>query len=184
MSMKKVFGIFCLLTFLFLPLNCSAASTGKPRVAVIPFENQSPRQSSVLEGDLDRISEDIGIDIEQTGKFNVVDRTQLKQIFAEIQLEHGESKIFFDPSTINQVGKMLGAEYLVIGTVNGYRAKKEERYTAYLSVRMIRVETGEVFLSGRGEGVSKENMLEALRKAADDSINGKRGMLTMLRGGK
>lgn len=182
---KKFIACMMFAVMFVLSLSCSAASSGKPTVAVIPFENQSPTQSAVLEGDLERIMEDIGIDIEQTRKFNVVDRTQLKSIFEEFKYEYGkDTKIFFDPSTINRIGKMLGAEYLILGTVNGYKSKKDSGYTAYLSVRMIKVETAEVFLSGRGEGKSKENMLEALKKAAEDSLNGKRGMLTMMRGGK
>lgn len=181
MFLKKFFGIFILLAIVFSPTNFLEAA---PTVAVIPFEDQSPRKNVVLEGDLDRICEDIGVDIRQTRKFNVVDRTQLKKIFYEFELEYGKAKDFFDPATVNKIGHMLGAEYLVLGTVNGFKSKKEERYTAYLSLRMIKVETAEVFLSGRGEGNSKENMLEALRKASDDALNGKRGMLTMLRGGK
>lgn len=183
MFLKKFFGLLILSAIIFFPTNFLEAA-GKPTVAVIPFEDQSPRKNVVLEGDLDRICEDIGIDIKQTNKFNVVDRTQLKKIFHEFELEYGKAKDFFDPATVNKIGHMLGAEYLVLGTVNGYRAKKEERYTAYLSLRMIKVETAEVFLSGRGEGNSKENMLEALRKASDDALNGKRGMLTMLSGRK
>lgn len=182
--LKKFFTCIMFAVISISPLICSAANSGKPTVAVIPFENQSPNKSVVLDGDLDRIRDDIGVDIEQTKKFNVVTRTQLDKIFAEFETEYGESKIFFDPSTINKIGKMLGAEYLILGTVNGYKSKKDSSYTAYLSVRMIKVETAEVFLSGRGEGKSKENMLEALRKSAEDSLNGKRGMLTMLRGGK
>ena len=185
MFWKKFWGVFCLLAFIFLPLNYLEANSGKPRVAVIPFEDQSPRKNVLFEGDMNIISKNIENYIERTNKFQKVDRLQLEKAFTEIELEYGkDTKIFFDPSTVARIGKMLGAEYLVLGTVNGYRAKKEERYTAYLSVRMIKVETAEVFLTGWGEGKSKENMLEALMKAADDSINGKRGMLTMLRGGK
>ena len=49
---------------------------------------------------------------------------------------------------------------------------------------MVEVETARIFLAGRGSGKSKGDVYEALEKAAEDALNGKRGMLTMMRGGK
>ena len=177
MSLKKFFGILCLLAFIVLPINRLEAA---PRVAVIPFDNQSARQNTAVESILETARSNVEIDIVQTGRFDSLDRTQIQRLLDEIKFDH---TALVDPSTAAQYGKMVGAQYLVLGTVTGLSVKGKEMI-AHLSLRMIEVETARIFLAGRGSGKSKGDMNEALEKAAEDALNGKRGMLTMMRGGK
>ena len=178
MSLKKFFGLLCLLMFIVLPMNNLEAA---PRVAVVPFDNQSARQNTEsLENIFDDVRANIEVDIVQTGKFDSLDRTQIQKLLEEIKFDHSA---LVDPATAAQYGKMVGAQYLVLGSVTGLSTKGNEMI-AHLTLRMVEVETSRIFLAGRGSGKSKGDVQEALEKAADDALNGKRGMLTMMRGGK
>lgn len=178
MVLKNFWAIFCLLAILILPTGYLEAAP--PRVAVIHFENQSTRQSSNLDAVFEKARSNVEIDIVQTGRFDSLERTQLQKLLDEIKLDH---TALVDPATAAQYGKLVGAQYLVLGTVTGL-AKKGNELIAHLSLRMVEVETGRIFLAGRGSGKSKGDVLAALEKAAEDALNGKRGMLTMMRGGK
>lgn len=178
---RKFIAVMMFSIMFVFSLSCSAASSGKPSVAVIPFSNQSPRPGIVNEGDMNAIRADVETDIVQTGKFRSLTRTEIEKLLEEIKFDNSG---LVDPATAARYGKMVGAQYLVLGTVTGLGTKKGNQYVAHLSLRMIEVETAEIFLAGRGTGQSKSDAFEALQKAANDALTGQRGMLTMLRGGK
>ena len=176
MLFRKFFVLWGLLALLLLPLNLAEAAL--PRVAVVPFDNQSARKgTSDMEGIIEQIRSNVEVDIVQTGKFDPLTRTQLQQLLDEIKLDQ---TALIDPATAAKYGKMVGAQYLVLGTVTGLSNKGGEMI-AHLSLRMIEVETARIYLAGRGSGSSKGDVETALEKAADEALNGKRGMLTMMR---
>ena len=178
-SKNAVKSLFLLLFVVFaLALPCSAANSGKPTVAVIPFSDQSPRKGLVDEDAMVNVREDVETDIVQTGKFRSLTRTEIARLLDEIKFDHSG---LVDPATAAKYGKMVGAQYLVLGTLTGLGNKKDNKYTANVSLRMIEVETAEIFLAGRGTGKS-EDASEAFQKAVDDALYGQRGMLTMLNG--
>ena len=181
--MLKKFLLFflCTLFTLFLPLTCSADNSAKPSVAVMPFADQSPRKGVVNQEFLKSLREDVELEIVQTGRFRPLTRTDLDKLLAEIQFDNSG---LVDPATAAQYGKMVGARYLVLGSITGLGTKKGSDYVANVSLRMIEVETAEIYIAGRGTGKAKKDVHEALQKAVNDALNGKRGMLTMLRGGK
>lgn len=176
MFLKKFFGIFILLAIVFSPTNFLEAA---PTVAVIPFADQSPRKGIITDSLVETVRANVEADIVQTGKFRSLTRTDIARLLDEIKFDHSG---LVDPATAAKYGKMVGAQYLVLGTATILNTKGS--YVAHLSLRMIEVETAEIFLAGRGEGKSKSDSFDALQNAADDALNGKRGMLTMLRGGK
>ena len=177
MFSKKIFLMLSFLALIILPTACFAA--GKPTVAVIPFSDQSPRQGIINESSINIVRENVETDIVQTGKFRSLTRTEINRLLDEIKFDNSG---LVDPATAAKYGKMVGAQYLVLGTVNGLGTKKGNQYVAYVSLRMIEVETAEIFLAGRGSGKSKRDVFEALQNAANDALNGQRGMLTMMRG--
>ena len=180
MSLKKFWGILCLLAILILPTNHLEAA---PRVAVLPFDNQSAKQSSKnLDAAFEKARAYVEEEIVWTGKFQQVPRNPevMQKIFDSMKFDHSGA---VDIATAAQYGKWLGAQYLVLGTVTGL-SKKGNETIAHLSLRMIEVERAVIFLAGRGSGKSKGEISESLEKAAEDALTGKRGMLTMLRGGK
>lgn len=179
MFLKKFLGVLCLLAIILLPTNYLEAA---PSVAVLPFDNQSARQSTNLDAILEGVRSNVETDIVQTGKFQPVPRNPeaMQKVLDSLKFDHSG---VVDIATAAQYGKWLGARYLVLGTVTGL-SKKGNETIAHLSLRMIEVERAVIFLAGRGSGKSKGDISEALQKAAEDALNGKRGMLTMIRGGK
>ena len=184
MSLKKFLGILCLLACIVLPTNRLEAV---PTVAVLPFDNKSAKQTTEsLENALEVTREYVEEEIFDTHRFQQVPRTPeyIQKTLDEIKFDHSG---LVDPATAARYGKMLGAQYLVLGTVTGISFKGNETI-AHLSLRMIEVERAVITLAGRGtgkaKGKSKDDIQEALQKAADDALNGKRGMLTMMRGRK
>lgn len=175
MLFRNFIAILGLIAIVILPINYLEAAS--PRVAVMYFDNQSARQSTADESILENIRSNVEIDIVQTGKFDPLDRTQIERLLEEIKFNH---TALVDPATAAQYGKMVGAQYLVLGTVTGLSNKGGEMI-AHISLRMIEVETARIYLAGRGSGSSKGDIETALEKAADDALNGKRGMLTMMR---
>ena len=179
MSLKKFIWLFSLLTIILFPTVTFAEL---PRVAVIPFDNKSARQGTpAVEGILETARSDVETDIVQTGRFDSLSRTDIQKLLDEIKFDH---TALVDPATAARYGKMVGAQYLVLGTVTGLTSNGKE-IVAHLSLRMIEVETARIYLAGRGDGVSKKgDATEAMNKAVDDALYGKRGMLATIRGKK
>lgn len=178
MYVKKI--IFLLILAIFVvPLTSAFANSNKPSVAIMPFSDQSPRKGVITQNEINDIRLDIETDIVQTGKFRLLTRTEIDKLLAEIQFDNSG---LVDPATAAEYGKMIGANYLMLGTITGVSESKGKNFIVNVSLRMIEVETAEIFLAGRGTGKSKKTALEALQKATEDALRGQRGMLTMLRG--
>ena len=175
MFLKKFLAGILFAAMIILPATTFAA----PSVAVIPFANQSARQGVVPEGDIMNIRNYVEEEIVYTKKFNPLPRQDLEKLLDEIKFQQSG---LVDPTTAAKLGRWVGAEYLVIGNITGL-GKKDSKYVANLSLRMIKVETAEIYLAGRGTGQAK-NAADALQKAAEDALTGKRGMLTLMHGGK
>ena len=180
MLLKKALVFSCMLAYFALSAMYVEAA-GKPVIAVIPFSDQSARKTVSHQEALDNAWDYVDIALKHTGRFSVMTRTQIERLVDEIQFDQESGMV--DPSTAARWGKMIGAKYLVLGTVTSL-SRKGSDIVAGLSLRMIEVETAEIYLSGRGRGKSKEDEVDALERATKEALNGEMGMLTMLRGGK
>ena len=80
---------------------------------------------------------------------NVVERTELDEVFKEqvVQLKHA------DDVEVLKVGKLVGAQAIVVGEVQQWeRAEGEQVSRVSLVLRMIDVESGVVLFNGEGYG--------------------------------
>lgn len=120
-----------------------AAPTKKPTAAVLYFDNlgESEELFALRKGLTQMLISDLSYG---TG-FNLVERTRLQDIIDELEL--GQSKKI-DPATAAKIGKLLGADYLVMG---GYF---EMRGSMRIDVRVVAVETGVIVksLGATGKG--------------------------------
>ena len=207
---RKFFAFLLVATLLLLPGRTYAGLADYPTVAVVPFTNQA-----VIKNDLDdrmdiSLAQDAtDMNLVSTGMFNMVERTRLDALIDEMQL--GMTGLV-DVGSAAKIGKLLGAQYIVLGSVTGLSTKTKTnsfsgnsyQVIAHVYVRMVEVETGRVVLAGRGTGKSEkerrhapsrtlhigtaevddEDVHEALEKAADDAVLGKRGMMSLLTGGR
>lgn len=104
-------------------------------------------------------------DLSHSTGFKLVERIALQAVLDELEL--GRSKKI-DPSTAARVGKLLGADYLVMG---GYF---EFRGSLRVDVRVVKVETGEL-VRGLGATGKGDDFLGLQQELA-------RGLTTILEG--
>ena len=183
MFLKKFLSLLVLAVIL-IPTVCQAADL--PRMAVIPFKNQAARIGVISDNDAENIRLDVEIDIVQTGKFDQAIRGEdMNSLLTEMIENNNLNRdiVLYDPATASKFGLWIGAQYLVLGTITELGEMSKGKYVASLSLRMIEVETARIYLAGRGKGEGK-SAKAALEKAAEDALNGKRGMLTMMRNRK
>jgi hypothetical protein len=80
---------------------------------------------------------------------SMVERTELEEVFKEqvVQLRHA------DDAEVLKVGKLVGAQAIVVGEVQQWeRTEGEQISRVSLALRMIDVETGVVLFNGEGHG--------------------------------
>ena len=80
---------------------------------------------------------------------NMVERTELDEVFKEqvVQLKHA------DDAEVLKVGKLVGAQAIVVGEVQQWeRAEGDQVSRVSLVLRMIDVESGQVLFNGEGYG--------------------------------
>ena len=179
--MKRIFAFLFAIASLWIPHLCFAGISDYPTVAVVPVVNQVTTRS-IPETELDIARDTLNTDLLQSGYFNMVERARVDALISEFEFDMSG---LVDTSTAAKFGKMLGAQYVVIGSVTGLSIdpKNRGKMVANISARMVEVETARIALAGRGKGVGSSTS-EALEAASDDAIEGNRGMLMMLRGGK
>jgi len=111
--MKRFVSALSLLALLFgaAPLLAQGA---KPRVAVLEFKNKASHYAWTWY-DAGRGAQDMLVtELVKTGKYRVIEREQLAAIMQEKNLSLSGD---IDPRTAVKIGKMLGVEYLVSGSV-------------------------------------------------------------------
>jgi curli biogenesis system outer membrane secretion channel CsgG len=108
--MKRILSALVLLV---LPA-AALAQGAKPRVAVIEFKNKASNYTWNWY-DAGRGAQDMLVtELVKTGKYRVIEREQLAAIMQEKHLSLSGD---IDPKTAVKIGKMLGVEYLVAGSV-------------------------------------------------------------------
>jgi len=129
-----------------------------PRIAILFFENNSPENKELVQL-VKQLPDMIFTDFVTTGKYNVVERENIRKIFQEINFVRKE---YFNQSTAVRIGKMVGAQYVVFGSIMEVFGKFR------LDVRMISVERG---IAEAAEGITgKSEDFEFLRRGLVERI--------------
>ena len=160
--MKRVYSFtLCavLLAALVVPVLANAAGdkAAKPRIAVLEFKNKADNQWWYHGGAA--AAQDVFVtELVKSGKFRVVEREQLAALMQEKGLSLSGD---VDPKTAVKIGKLLGVNYLLTGSVTeygvtdkgahgsgigripGFSAGKRE-FVAALNARLIDTSTGEI----------------------------------------
>ncbi|MFT5587547.1 MAG: curli biogenesis system outer membrane secretion channel CsgG [Cognaticolwellia sp.] len=113
----------------------SAWAKEPERVAVLYFENQGNPELEPLKVGLAQM---LITDLTGSKGIQVVERAKLQAILDELELGHS-GKV--DGDTAAQVGKLLGAKWLILGSYF------ELMGTLRIDARLVRVETGEIVAS-------------------------------------
>lgn len=153
------------------PLIAVADSgSGKPVVAVAEFKNETSAGwwGASVGRDLAGL---LSNELSNTGSFSVVERDKIQNVLEEQNLmASGRAK----QSEAAQIGKITGAQYLVMGTVTSFEentahnaggfsfggvslgGKKSEAYVA-IDVRVVDTTTGNIEFSRTIEGTAKSS---------------------------
>ncbi len=133
-------------------------------VAVLDFET-----SGQLSKDLGRsVAELIRTEFAATGKYSVVERGQLEKVLGEQRFAQAG---VVDEQTAAEIGELLGAKYVVIGSVVRFGTGLRGVYT--INVRFIDVSTGRVELAKTVKCTSEEEIPDACHRLVVELTGGK-----------
>ncbi|MBC7472805.1 MAG: hypothetical protein H7263_00830 [Candidatus Sericytochromatia bacterium] len=130
------------------------------RVAVLYFDNNN--SSSELDPLKKGLTDMIITDLNSANSVKVIEREKLNSILNELNLEKKE---VFNKNSTQKIGKLLGVEYLVMGSF--FELLGQFRIDA----KLIRVETGEI-ISSEGLNGTKENFTDLEKKLVLKIIEG------------
>ncbi len=136
----------------------SAFAGEKPRVAVLYFDISStdPEHQVLKKG----IAEMLITDIAADPAITVVERSRLEDVIAELNLQQ-TNKV--DATTAQRVGKLLGAQYLVTGSLT------MQKGSGRLDGKVVKVETG--IVTGAAVPLKDGEIFDAELKLAE-KLNG------------
>ncbi len=168
--MKRGFGFIVLLFLVSSLFSQEVAPNLKKRIAVIPFDSEV-----VSTPNLGRIvGEMFTTALVRLGAFDVIERSKIEAITQELKFQQSG---MVDPSTAVAIGKLLGVEYILTGTITefgireekkggilgffknlfGGGAKKISKARIKFDFRIIDVATGKIFFADTGEGEEKQS---------------------------
>lgn len=142
------------------PVGQPQQQTDRPRLAVLYFENHSGDAGSLAALEKGLCAMMIA-DLATTGEYQVVERERLQAVLEELELSYGPA---FDRDTAARVGKLLGAQQLVLGSYF------ELMQTFRLDARIVDVETG-VTLAATGVEGAPDDFGRLLRELSASLVN-------------
>lgn len=169
------------------PTATQAAATAshyqgvKSVIAVGKFDNKSSFQNGVFsEGDqLGNQSKTILVShLQQTGRFSVVDRTNMSEIASEAKIKGQKQKIkgatYVITGDVTEFGRKTVGDHQLFGILG--RGKEQVAY-AKVTLNVVNVNTSEVIYSAQGAGEYNLSNREVLgfggTASYDSTLNGK-----------
>ncbi len=132
----------------------------KKTVAILYFDNHTGQT------DYDPLGRGISSmmisDLSSVKEIQLVERERMQDLIKEIDAQHST---YFDSTTAVKTGKMIGAEYVVVGAFA--TVKKQMR----IDTRVVRVETGEIVKTAQVTG-DEDKFFDLEQKLADRLVDG------------
>lgn len=173
MILRNKFFVFSVtLTVLFLTLQLWGGdlSNLKKRIAVVDFEDRARYGHNIGRG----IADMLVTSLVKTEKFIVVEREELDVVLTEQGL--GASGAV-TPQSAAQIGKLLGVELIVTGSVSEFGEKKssfggsipgiggkvsKREARSVVDIRLVNTTTGEIVLAETAEGKESSTSVDAV----------------------
>ncbi|MEJ2636664.1 MAG: CsgG/HfaB family protein [Calditrichia bacterium] len=160
--MRRVILLFLSCLFLTLNLYSGELQGLKKRIAVVDFEDRSGWGHNIGTG----LADMLVTELVKSGNFMVVERQELAKIMEEQGLGMSGA---VTPQSAAQVGKLLGVELMVMGSVSEFGEKKsgvggavgrlgiggkisKSKARAVVDVRLVNTSTGEIVMAETAEG--------------------------------
>lgn len=170
--MKKYLVILIILLFSLQAFSANMQGL-KKRIAVVVFKDKSGWGHNIGTG----LSDMLVTQLVKTGKFMVVERKELSKILSEQGL--GMSGVV-TPQSAAQVGKVIGVELMVMGSVTEFGEKKSgvggaigrlgfggkvtrRKARSVVDIRLVNTSTAEIILAETAEGEDNSTGLDKIR---------------------
>ena len=166
--MIKIRNILFTILIVILFASNLGFSAELPRVAVIGFDSTSPGYLWSIDSELSKAATDLMINaLVNTNRFRVFERNKLEAILQEQDFQVSSGRV--DPSTAVKIGKMIGVDSIVTGSVTsimfsksggitlGPLNLKKSAATVTVTVRAINVTTGEIIFSEVKKGITSKS---------------------------
>ena len=148
------------LTAAVAPAGRTPAPAPKKSVAVLYFDNYTGKP------DYDPLGKGIASmmisDLSSVPEIQLVERDRMQDLIKEIDAQHTK---YFDSTTAVKVGKMVGAEYIVVGAFAALDPKMR------IDTRVVRVETGQIVKTAQVSG-DEDKFFDLQQKLANKLIDG------------
>ncbi len=140
---KRPFVIFLLLSYL-LWVNCATVRPYKitnyflspkfperkiKRIAVLPFENLTKEEKAAKV-----VQEEFSLQVGKIGIFELLERARIEELWQEQDLD---TLYRFDATTAAKVGRMLGAEGVIFGSVTKFSPYPEKDTTKVVKEKEV-----------------------------------------------
>lgn len=134
-------------------LVCDKSDKDVMTIAIMPFDNFSTGEYQEKLGALGRgLADFFAYDFAKISSFTVVERDKIEFIMKELELQKSDA---VDRASAVKVGKLLGAKYMVFGSIT-----QIDRRDARMVVRVVSVETSEILAQADREGAPQFSKME------------------------
>lgn len=159
-----------LLLVLCFSTTCLAASLkSHPVVGIVPFHDNGLILKDFSREEMKDVVDFAYIAMSETNRFELVERTRQRAILDEYSYDMSG---LVDQDTCAEIGGQLGAQYLLLGSINGLTTRHSEttvvgagtkraQVTATVSLRLVDVETGRVVLAAMGRSKKNNTLVKA-----------------------
>ena len=145
-------------------------STGIKTIAIMEFADvRQTKEKGNYDNPALIIQEKMTSALANQGVFRVIERQQLEKVMAEQKLQMSG---LIDNSSAVEIGKMLGADGIMVGSVTEYGRTIYPKARLTINVRVIEVETGLVKWATeiKGRKANYAYPLELLRDIIDETV--------------
>lgn len=159
--MNKIGVFISAIAFLSLTAFPVSSAENRPLVAVMPFayKAENPEYAGIEKG----LADALASELVKKKKFRMIERNRIDVLLQEIKLQQTG---LVDPAAATQIGKQLGAQAYILGSIVSVSMRDEwrsvkfaEKTTRWVDVeaevKLVDIETGEMLASGRATGKSK-----------------------------
>jgi len=134
-------------------LICDKPAEDIHTIAIMPFDNFSTGEYQESLGALGKgLADFFAYDFNKISAFTVIERDKIEFIMKEIELQKSGA---VDRASAVQVGKILGARYMVFGSIT-----QLDRRNTRMVVRVVSVETSEIVALADREGSPQYSKME------------------------
>ncbi|HEX3866901.1 MAG TPA: FlgO family outer membrane protein [Gemmatimonadaceae bacterium] len=142
--------------------QAAPATTTVPKktVAILYFDNYTGQS------DYDALGKGISSmmisDLSSVQEIQLVERDRMQDLLKEMELQHSK---YFDSTTALKAGKMVGAQYVVVGAFAAVNPQMR------IDTRVVKVETGEIVKTAQVTG-DQNKFFDLEQKLADRLVDG------------